>query len=132
MKTKNTVGLAVLRSIKSVIEFTEKSGGTVDDLTFINLVRKLVKQREDSVEAFTKGGRQELADKEFDEIQILKTFLPAELTEQQIVEICIAAINEVGAVDKKGMGKAIKVALEKADGRIDNKTVSQTISKLLP
>ena len=135
MKEKNLDSLDVLRQLKTALTnaalATGNANNPLTDNDVIVVVRKQIKQREDSIEQFTKGGRDELVQKETAEISVLKKYLPQELTADEVDVIIKQAITDVGAFTKKEMGKAIKRAVELADGRIDNKTISMKISQLL-
>lgn len=123
----------VLGSLKSAL--TNKAlykGGVNVPLTeqeILEVVRKQVKQREDSIVAFTT--RPELAANELAEKEILERFLPKALTEEELNGIILLAITETGATSKKDMGRAIKRAVELSEGRTDNKTISTLIGKAL-
>lgn len=135
MIAKDQSRVDVLRQVKNAITNAAlASGNASNNLTdneVIGIIRKQIKQREDSVEQFTKGNRLELVEKEQTEIFILKQYLPAELSQEEFDNLCKQAINETMAITKKDMGKAIKRAVELAEGRIDNKTISQEIAKYL-
>ncbi|MFM8314067.1 MAG: GatB/YqeY domain-containing protein, partial [Deltaproteobacteria bacterium] len=94
-------------------------------------VSTLIKQRNDSIEAFLKGGRQDLADKEKLEIDVLKVYLPTQLTEQEVDLLVSAAIEETGAKVPQDVGKVMKVVLAKAGGRADGKMVNELVRKKL-
>lgn len=131
MKLKETTALNVLRSLKTALTNTALQTGNAgnalsDDVVMIT-IRKQIKQREDSVEQFTKGARMDLILKEENEIHILKQYLPKQLSEDEVDAIVAQAITDTGAVAKKDMGKAIKRAVELAGGGIDNKTISTKI-----
>ncbi|MFM8314223.1 MAG: GatB/YqeY domain-containing protein [Deltaproteobacteria bacterium] len=94
-------------------------------------VSSLIKQRMDSVEAFTKGGREDLADKEKMEIDFLKVYLPTQLSESEVETLVIAAIEETGAKVPQDVGKVMKAVLAKAGGRADGKMVNEMVRKKL-
>jgi hypothetical protein len=111
----------------------EKGGlGTVlDEPEILAVIRKQIKQRQDSIEQFEKAGRAELAANEKAEIAILSAYLPAALTEEQIAEIVEQAVAETGAATKADMGKAMKRAQELSEGRADGKLLSAAVMKRL-
>jgi uncharacterized protein YqeY len=131
MKMKQQVELSCFRALKTAIEVMEKSGITVGKTEIINILRKQNTQRKDSASSFALANRQELVDKENQEIAILQKLLPKELSPDEVEKIVSDSIAEVGATDKKQMGAVIKLALLKADGRIDNKTISTIVAKKL-
>lgn len=133
MRAKDSVALNALRALKSALTNAaiEKGGlGTVlDEPEALAVVRKQIKQRQDSIEQFEKAGRAELADNEKAEIAILSKYLPAALSAEQIDEIVAQAISETGAASKADMGKAMKRAQELAEGRADGKLLSAAVMK---
>lgn len=94
-------------------------------------ISTLIKQRNDSIDAFLKGGRQDLADKEKLEIEVLKIYLPTQLSEAEVEAIVVAAIQETGAKVPQDVGKVMKAVLAKAEGRADGKMVNELVRKKL-
>lgn len=94
-------------------------------------ISTLIKQRMDSIEAFMKGGREDLADKERMEIDFLKVYLPAQLSEAETEALVVAAIAETEAKVPQDMGKVMKAVLAKAGGRADGKLVNELVRKKL-
>lgn len=135
MKAKDTLRLTVIRALKAALTNAaiEKGGlGTeLEDSEVIAVIRKQLKQRQDSAEQFTAAGRDELATKEKSEIEILETYLPAQLGAEEIVAMVEAAVAETGASSKADMGKVMKLVQQRAAGRADGKTLSQQVAKLL-
>ena len=135
MRAKDSTALNALRALKSAMTNAaiEKGGlGTVlDEPEILAVIRKQIKQRQDSIEQFEKAGRAELAANEKAEIVILSAYLPAALTEEQIAEIVEQAVAETGAASKADMGKAMKRAQELSEGRADGKLLSAAVMKRL-
>jgi uncharacterized protein len=135
MKARDSAALNALRALKSAMTNAAiEKGGLGAELNgpeILAVVRKQIKQRQDSIEQFEKAGRAELAATEKTEIEILSKYLPAALTEEQITEIVEQAISETGASSKADMGKAMKRAQELAEGRADGKLLSATVMKRL-
>jgi uncharacterized protein YqeY len=135
MKAKDTVALAVIRALKTAMTNAsiEKGGlGTpLDDAEVTALIRKQIKQRQDSITQFTNAGRTELAANEEAEVAVLEKYLPANLSAEEIAAIIEAAIAETGASSKADMGKVMKLAQERTAGRADGKTLSQEVAKRL-
>lgn len=135
MRAKEAERLSVLRMVKSAMmnAAIEKhgAGGKLADSDAIVVLRKQVKQRQDSVAGFEKGGRPELAEKERREIGILAEYLPLPLTAEEVTSIVQAAIAETGASSKAQMGKVMKVVNEKAAGRADGRILSEAVQKAL-
>ena len=135
MRSKEVERLSVLRMVKSglmnaVIE-KHGAGGKLSDPDAVAVIRKQVKQRHDSIDGFEKGGRPELAAKERKEIEFLTEYLPKPLAEDELEQLVKAAVAEVGATSKAQMGAVMKVATEKAAGRVDGRTLSQAVENAL-
>ena len=134
MLAKDADRLGALRMLKSTLGYIliEKKTETISDSDFVGVVQKEVKKRRDSIEQFEKGGRPELAAKEKQEIAVLESFLPQQLSAEELEKMVRDAIAESGATSKKEMGPVIKAVQTKAAGRADGKTISQLVGKLLP
>lgn len=134
MLAKDADRLGALRMLKSTIGYIliEKKTEALSDTDFVSVVQKEVKKRRDSIEQFEKGGRPELATKERQEIAVLESFLPQQLSADELEKIVRDAIAETGATSKKEMGPVIKAVQAKTAGRADGKTISQLVGKLLP
>lgn len=135
MKAKDTVSLTTLRALKTALTNAAIESGNKDNIVeesdALAIVRKQIKQRNDSVEQFEKADRPELAETEKAEILVLEKYLPAGLSDAEIDTIVTAAISESGASSKADMGKVMGLAQAKAQGRADGKTLSQAIIKKL-
>jgi uncharacterized protein YqeY len=135
MMARETAKLGVLRMLKtSLMNAAIEKGGagsTLDDTEALAIVRKEVKKRQDSVEAFEKGGRPEMAASEKAEIEILNAYLPQQLSAAELEALVQAAIAEAGATSKKDMGAVMKLVNAKAAGRADGRTLSAEVQKHL-
>ncbi len=135
MRAKDAGKLGVLRMLKSAIKYSaiEKAGadGQLDDVEATQVIRKQVKQRQDSIEQFEKGGRPELAAKEKDELAILSTYLPQAMSADEMARAVREAIAETGATSRAQMGAVMKVLQTKLAGRADGKTLSQEVQRQL-
>jgi uncharacterized protein len=135
MREKNAVKLGVLRMLKAALTNAtiEKSGAdsTLTDAEAIQVIRKQVKQRQDSIESFEKGGRAELAAKEKDELSILQSYLPQGMSADEISKVVRETIAEVGATSKAQMGAVMKALQAKVAGRADGKTLSTEVQRQL-
>jgi uncharacterized protein YqeY len=133
MRAKDAGKLAVLRMLKSALKYAaiEKPDGALDDSAATQVIRKQVKQRQDSIESFEKGGRPELAAKEKEELELLNTYLPKGLSGEELTALVRDAIAEVGATSKAQMGAVMKVVQAKAAGRADGKTLSAEVQRQL-
>ena len=136
MLARESAKLGVLRMLKtSLMNAAIEKGGagsSLDDSDALAIVRKEVKKRQDSVEAFEKGGRPEMAATEKAEIEILNTYLPQALSADEVTALVQAAIAEAGATSKKDMGAVMKLVNAKAAGRVDGRTLSTEVQKHLP
>jgi uncharacterized protein YqeY len=135
MRAKDAALLSVLRALKTAVmnAAIEKGGPNtpLDPAEFLAVVRRQVKQRQDSFEQFEKAGRAELAAKEANEISLLQAYLPAALTEAELAALVDQAVATTGATGKADMGKVMKVLQELTDGRADGRTLSQAIMRRL-
>ncbi len=135
MRSKDAARLGVLRMLKSALKYAaiEKSGaeGELDEAETTAVIRKQVKQRQDSIESFEKGGRAELAEKEKAELAILNNYLPAAMSADDIARLVREAIAEVGATSRAQMGAVMKALGPKVAGRADGKTLSQEVQRQL-
>jgi uncharacterized protein YqeY len=136
MMAREAAKLGVLRMLKtSLMNAAIEKGGagsTLDDSDALAIVRKEVKKRQDSVEAFEKGGRPEMAAAEKAEIDILNSYLPQQLSPAEVEALVKAAIAEAGATSKKDMGAVMKLVNAKSAGRVDGRTLSGEVQKQLP
>ena len=135
MLAKDAAKLGVLRLLKAAMKNVaiEKGGASavLDDNEASAVIRKQVKQRQDSIESFDKAGRTELADKERAEMEMLTTYLPQALSAEALAAIVQEAIAETGASSRKEMGAVMKVANAKIAGRADGRAVSTEVQKQL-
>src|SRR4051812_44064757 len=133
MKAKAAARLAPLRMLKAALMNREvERGRALDDNESRQVVSALVKQRRDSIEQFTKGGRQDLADKETAEIAILETYLPAAVDGADLERAVDAAIASTGAASQKDMGRVMKVVMADLVGKtVDGKAVNELVRRKL-
>ena len=134
MLARDADKLGTLRLLKSALGYAqiEKKTDSLPDADVMAIIQREVKKRRDSAEQFTTGGRPELADKELKEIVVLETFLPKQLSPEELEQIVQAAIQEAGATSKKDMGAVMKAVQAKVAGRADGKTISGLVGRLLP
>ena len=129
MKAKDPTRLTALRMLKTAL--TNKSiekGRALDGAEDLQVVSMLVKQRRDSIEQFTKGGRPDLAAKEEAEIVVLTAYLPASASDDEIAAAVAAAVAETGATSAKDMGKVMKAVMAALAGKtVDGKKVSEAV-----
>jgi len=135
MKARDEQRLSTLRMVKTALKNREiEKMGPLDDKESQQVLGTLIKQRKDSIEQFTKGGRKELADKEAAEIKLIETYLPKAASEEQIVEGVKAVTAEMGSPTVKDMGTVMKNAMARfaaAGVRVDGKQVSEVVKREL-
>jgi uncharacterized protein YqeY len=129
MKEKDELRLSVLRMMKSALKNKEiEKMRPLEDLESLQVLQTLVKQRHESVEQFTKGGRKDLAEKEKKEIALIEKYLPAAPSDEEVHRAVEEAISETGADSLKQMGAVIKAARAKLEGKtVDGKTLSDRV-----
>ncbi|PYJ51977.1 MAG: glutamyl-tRNA amidotransferase [Verrucomicrobia bacterium] len=134
MRARDATKLGVLRMLKSALKYAAiaKSGveAELSDAEAAQVIRKQVKQRQDSIESFEKGGRAELANKEKEELSILNAYLPQAMSGDELTKVVRETIAEVGAT-KAQMGVVMKALQAKVAGRADGKTLSAEVQKQL-
>lgn len=135
MLSKTQYVVDVLRQLKNALSNVALVSGNItnpvtDDM-IRTTIRKMISQRHDSIDAFIKGARYELAAKEREEILVLKKYLPIELTPEELEPLIRQAIIDVAAYNRKDMGKVIKRAAELVQGRTNNKSISTMVTSLL-
>jgi uncharacterized protein YqeY len=133
MRSQDQTRLVALRMLKAALVNREiDRGRALDDAEARQVVGSLVKQRKDSIEQFTKGGRQDLADKEAAEIRVLESYLPPS-ADPAVVERAVGeAIAETGATSPKDMGRVMKAAMAKLAGQsVDGKAVNELVRQKL-
>ena len=135
MKAREEHRLSTLRMVKTALKNKEiDKRGPLDDQEAMAVLNTLIKQRKDSIEQFTKGGRKELADREAAEITIIEGYLPKAAGASEIATVVRATISEMGSPTMKDMGAVMKNSMAKfaaAGTRVDGKVVSETVKKLL-
>ena len=133
MKSKDQASMRAIRAIKAAI-LLFKTDGSGDELTpdkEIKLLQKLVKQRQDSLDIYTKQGREDLAVVEREEIEVIQKYLPEQLSEARLKEIITGIITETGATSIKEMGKVMAKANQQLAGKADGKMIAAVVKELL-
>ena len=134
MRSKNKIALTALRAVKSAILLhkTQKSSdGELSDEDEMKILQKLVKQRKDSADIYTGQGRNDLADPELKEAQLIQQFLPKALSEDEVKEVIKSIIDETGAEGMKDMGKVMGLSTKKLMGKADGKMISTIVRGFL-
>lgn len=133
LKNSDALKLSVLRMAISAIRLMEieKKLTKIEDGDVYGVIQKQIKQHKDSIEQFEKGCRDDLAGKEKSELVILESYMPKQLSADEVEAIVKEVIAETGAITKAETGKVMKMVLEKAKGSTDGKTVNQIVLKFL-
>ncbi len=131
MKDRDSARSSALSFLRAKIKDVriEKRIEKVEDIDVVSVIKRQIKQRQDSIEQFKAASRQELVDKETFELNLLKSYLPQELSEDEIRKIVSEVIAETQASSIKDMGKVMKAVGEKIAGRADNRVVSELVKK---
>ncbi len=134
MLARNADRTGALRMLKSAIGYLqiERKTEALSDTDILGVIQKEAKKRRDAFEEFERGNRLDLAGKEKAELAVLEEFLPKALSPADAEALVQAAIAETGATSKKDMGVVMKAAQSKAAGRVDGRTLSQIVGRLLP
>lgn len=114
---------------KDLVKLEEQS--KLGDEEIIDVISSEAKKRRDSIEEFTKGGRQDLVDKEIAELEIIKKYLPEQMSEEAVKEIAKKAIEETGAAGPKDTGKVMAKIMPQVKGKVDGSIVSKIVGELL-
>lgn len=133
MKAKDKVKLDALRSIRStIIEFNKSgSGREMNEEDEIKILKSAVKKRKDAIEMYEKGDRQELADKEKAELQVIEAFLPERMSDEEIGKVVEEIIAEVGAESMSDMGKVMGLSMKRLGGQADGAKVKDIVKQKL-
>jgi len=134
MLAKDEKGLRALRAIKAAILLAKTSDASSGELKAedeIKLLQKLVKSRKDSLEIFQQQNREDLAQKESEEIEVIEKFLPKQMSEEELKEALVAIINQTGAAGPSDLGKVMGLASKQLSGKADGKAISTMVKQLL-
>lgn len=136
MKNRQKDRLRVLRSLKSKLlerEINEREGGegTISDEQSIEVLMKAAKQRKESIEQFEEGGRDDLAEAEKQELEIIESYLPTMMSEEEVREAARQKIDELGAENMSDMGQVMGVLMQELKGKAEGSTVSKVVKEEL-
>lgn len=133
MKSRDTLKSSALSFLRAELMnvAVSKKKNALDNTEVVAVIRKQIKARQDSIEQFKKGSRQDLADKETKELEILKVYLPQELSADELKKIIEEVVTLTGAVGIKDMGKVMKEVTVKVAGQADGKMVSELVKERL-
>lgn len=133
MRDKNSLKSDTIRNIKAQVKYyqIEKKLEAVSDEDILTVIQKLSKQRKDSIAQFDNAGRTDLSEKEKAELLILETYLPKQLTEEELKTLVLSVKTELNITEKKDMGRLIKEVMQKCAGAADGKVVSALVKDVL-
>lgn len=132
IKSSDKLKTSVLRMVKAAIKNRQvEKQRELSEEEIISVILTLSKQRRESIELFSKGGREDLADKEKQEISILQSYLPSQLSQEELDRLIIESIQESSAEGVKDIGKVMRVLMPKVKGTADGKMVNQRVKELL-
>ncbi len=133
MKSQEADRLSAIRMLQAAVKYREIElrPNTISDQDILGVVKKLTKQRKDSIEEFTKAGRTDLADKEKFELGVLEAYMPAQMSPDAVVQLVNDVIASVGATTMKQMGQVVKEVMAKSGGQADGKQVSDLVKAKL-
>lgn len=132
LKAKDAVKLSTLRMLKAALSnaaFSKKSGANLEDGEVVEVIAKQVKQHEESIAAFRKGNRADLAEKEEKEARILKVYLPPAMSEEELKALVQSTLQELKVSGPQAMGQVMKAVMAKVKGRADGKKVNEWVRK---
>lgn len=132
MKSGDKTKLNAIRMLHAAVRKKEIDDRVdLDDAAVIKVITGLVKQRQDSIEQFTAGNRQDLVEKETAELKLLQGYLPQQMSQEELVKVVESAIQEANAKTQKDMGAVMKVLMPKVAGKADGKLVNQLVRERL-
>ncbi len=132
LKRSDRLKLSVLRMIKASIKNKEiEKGSPLSDEEIISVLTSLSKQRRESIEEFRRAGREELVEKETAELSVLQSYMPEQLSEEELNDMIKSAIQESGATSVRDIGKVMKIVMPRVKGRADGKVVNQKVRAIL-
>ncbi|MEN9415557.1 MAG: hypothetical protein RLZ62_1861 [Bacteroidota bacterium] len=133
MKAKDEVALRAIRAIKSAILLvkTDGTGQALDEAREVQLLQKMVKTRQESLDIYTKNGREDLAVREKEEIDVIRKYLPAMLEGAELEAVLRKIVEETGATSAKDMGKVMGAANKQLAGKADGRAISEIVKQLL-
>lgn len=133
LKKKDEIAVSALRMLKAAIQNKEieKRGAKLQEAEVISIIVKQIQQHHDSIEQFTKGKRDDLVKRETIELEILKNYVPKQLSEEEIITVVKKIISEEKADGRPDFGKVMKAAMFQLSGKADGKLVSEIVKRLL-
>jgi uncharacterized protein YqeY len=132
LKTSDKLKVSVLRMVKAALKNRQvDKGAELSDEDILSVISTLSKQRKESIEQFSRGGREDLAGRERQELTILQSYLPQQLTAEELDRIIVEAIKESSSTGIKDMGKVMRIVMPRVKGAADGKVVNQRVKDFL-
>lgn len=132
LKASDSLRVSALRMAKAALKYRQiDKGGDLSAEDVVAVLSTMAKQRRESIEQFSKGGREDLAEKERLELEILRSYLPEQATPEELDNVIVEAIKETSAEGIKDMGKVMRIVMSRVKGTADGKLVSQRVKDLL-
>ena len=133
MKAKEKEKLQAIRAVKTAftMEMTKTGASEIDDNDAIKIIQKLVKQRKDSADTYKTGGRDDLAEKELNEMSFIEVYLPTQMSDEELTTAVQQIIADTGVSSMKEMGKVMGVASKQLAGKADGKAIADKVKALL-
>lgn len=132
LKTSDKLKVSVLRMVKAALKNRQiDKGAELSDEDILSVISTLSKQRKESIEQFSRGGREDLAGRERQELAILQSYLPQQLTAEELDRIILEAIKESSSAGIKDMGKVMRIVMPRVKGAADGKVVNQRVKDFL-
>ena len=133
LKNKDQVVVSTLRMLKAAIynKQIEKKGEQLETAEVVKIIAKQLQQHQESIEQFKKGNRADLVEKETKELEVLKVYMPAQLSAEQVAEVVKKVIADSGVKDQKGFGQVMKLVMAELKGKAGGKLISQTVNQQL-
>ena len=133
MKARDAARTSTLRMLQASIKNDQiDKGQELTDEEVQAVLNRAVKQRQDSIEQYTKGNRKDLADKEAAELEMLRAYLPQQLSEEDTERIVVEIVAEIGAESKKDSGRVMKEIMARHRGKVDGRKVQEIVGRILP
>lgn len=134
MKAKDEARLRAIRAIKSafLLAGTETGSKDITDEIAMKAMQKMAKQRKDSIDIFLKENRQDLAQKEQEELAVIQSYIPKELSKEEILAALKPIVEQSGASSMKEIGKVMPLAMKALAGKADGKAINEALRELLP
>jgi hypothetical protein len=132
IKSSDKLRTSVLRMLKAAVKYKQiEKNRELSEEEIISVISMLSKQRRESINLFLKGGREDLADKEKQELSIIQSYLPSQLTLEELDRLIVETIQESSAEDVKDIGKVMRLLIPRIKGAADGKVVNQRVKELL-